>query len=403
MSKNINFKSSIGRSYFNNSLHSKNKAKLKIIVEKILHSLSYKKDVFHSFSKNFNLNIKYSKIIKFNKYKSIILVGMGGSALGAEAIHSICEDRIKKNFIFLNDLDQSKIEKVKKNINLKKSLFIIISKSGNTLETLININSLEDKINNKNTIIITENSKNLLNQFAKKKKILLIEHKNYIGGRYSVLSEVGMVPAYFMGLKIKFFRKNLLSFFKSKKKNFLIDNVSKLTHIYKTKKINSIILLNYAPEVNNFLYWLQQLIAESLGKKGKGIIPIVSPAPKDHHSLMQLYLDGPKDKLFYIFSLKLNKKMKINFNTFGKKFTHIKNKDFSNVKEAQKNALIKVLKNKNIPFQEFEINKRNEETLGEIFSYFIAETILIGRLLDINPFDQPAVEQVKILTKKHLS
>ena len=128
----------------------------------------------------------------------------------------------------------------------------------------------------------------------KKKKILLIEHKNYIGGRYSVLSEVGMVPAYFMGLKIKFFRKNLLSFFKSKKKNFLIDNVSKLTHIYKTKKINSIILLNYAPEVNNFLYWLQQLIAESLGKKGKGIIPIVSPAPKDHHSLMQLYLDGPK-------------------------------------------------------------------------------------------------------------
>ena len=212
-----------------------------------------------------------------------------------------------------------------------------------------------------------------------------------------------MVPAYFMGLKIKFFRKNLLSFFKSKKKNFLIDNVSKLTHIYKTKKINSIILLNYAPEVNNFLYWLQQLIAESLGKKGKGIIPIVSPAPKDHHSLMQLYLDGPKDKLFYIFSLKLNKKMKINFNTFGKKFTHIKNKDFSNVKEAQKNALIKVLKNKNIPFQEFEINKRNEETLGEIFSYFIAETILIGRLLDINPFDQPAVEQVKILTKKHLS
>ena len=212
-----------------------------------------------------------------------------------------------------------------------------------------------------------------------------------------------MIPAYFMGLKINHLRKNLLNFFKSKEKNLLINNVIKLTHIYRYKKINSIILLNYAPECSKFLYWCQQLIAESLGKKGKGILPVVSPAPRDHHSLLQLYLDGPKDKLFYIFSLKLNKKIKINKSLFGKNFSHIENKDLSKVKDAQKKALIYVLKSKNIPYQEFVINKKDEQTLGELFSYFVMETALIGKMMAVNPFDQPAVEEVKILTKKYLS
>jgi glucose-6-phosphate isomerase len=212
-----------------------------------------------------------------------------------------------------------------------------------------------------------------------------------------------MVPAYFMGLKIKYFRKNLLSFFSSKEKNLLVDNVIKLSNVYKNKKINSIVLLSYAPELNKFLYWCQQLIGESLGKNGKGMLPVVSSAPKDHHSLLQLYLDGPKDKLFYIFSTSANKKIKIYKNIFGKNFSHVENKIFSKVKEAQKNAVIQVLKKKNIPYQEFIIKKKNEETLGELFSHFIIETVLIGNLLGVNPFDQPAVEKVKVLTKKYLS
>tara|TARA_B100000780_G_C21001571_1_gene400749 strand:+ start:275 stop:913 length:639 start_codon:yes stop_codon:yes gene_type:complete len=212
-----------------------------------------------------------------------------------------------------------------------------------------------------------------------------------------------MVPAYFMNLKINHLRKNLLDFFKTKEKNLLIENVIKLTHIYKYKKINSIILLNYAPEANEFLYWCQQLIAESLGKKGKGILPVVSPAPRDHHSLLQLYLDGPRDKLFYIFSINIEKKMKINNNVFGKNFNFAENKELSEVVLSQKKALITVLKKKNIPFREFKIKKVNEEKLGELFSYFMLETALLGKFIGINPFDQPAVEQVKILTKKYLS
>ena len=402
MSKNINLNNFIGQSYFDKDLYLKDKIKLNNIINDVLISLNSRKDVFHSLSKNFNFDFEYSTLSKFNRYKSVILIGMGGSVLGSEAIYSFCSEKIKKNFFFLDNLDQLKIEKIKKQVNLKSCLFIIISKSGNTLETLVNSNLFKDKINNKNTIIITEKKNNILNTYAKKKKIFTINHKDYIGGRYSVLSEVGMLPAFFMGLEVKHFRKSLLDFFKTKKKKILQDSVIKLSHIYKYKKINSIILLSYDSEINNFLYWSQQLIAESLGKKGKGLLPVVSSAPKDHHSLLQLYLDGPKDKLFYIFSLKSNKRIKINENIFGKNFSYVENKDFSKVKEAQKKALVRVLKNKNIPYQEFIINKKNEETLGELFTYFIMETFLVGKLLNINPFDQPAVEQVKIITKKYL-
>jgi len=401
--RNFLLKNNINKSYYKNNLFTTNKIKLRKIVKKIYNNIDVKKDIFHVLSKKFILDLNKPNLKKFKKYKSIVLIGMGGSVLGAQSIYSLLEKNINRKFIFLNNLDQLKIEEIKKKINLKNSLFIIISKSGNTMETLINSNLLQDKISSKNTIIITEQKKNLLSIFAKRRKITTIIHKEYIGGRYSVLSEVGMIPAYFMDLKLDRFRKNLLSYLTSKKNLILIDSVVKLAHMHSSNKIKSIIFLNYAPKLNNFLYWCQQLMAESLGKKGKGILPVVSPAPRDHHSLMQLYLDGPKDKLFCIFSLDLNKKMKTNKNIFGKNFKFAENKELSKVIESQKKALTKVLKDKNIPFREFKIKEINEEVLGELFSYFMLETALVGKLIGINPFDQPAVEEVKILTNQYLS
>ena len=400
---NFLLENNINKNYLKNNLSLKYKSKLKKEIKDIYNNLDNRKDTFHILSKKFILDLDKLSLKKFTRHKSIILIGMGGSALGCKAIYSFLNKKIKKNFLFLDNLNQSEIEKIKKKRDLKKSLFIIISKSGNTIETLINSNLLKDEITYKNTIIISEKKENLLNTFAKKRKILRIQHKNYIGGRYSVLSEVGMIPAYLMGLKVKSFRKNLLTFFNSKKNLILVESVIKLVNIYNLRKIKSIVLLNYAPELNDFLYWCQQLIAESLGKQGKGILPVVSLAPRDHHSLMQLYLDGPKDKLFYIFSLNTNRKMKINSNIFGKDFKFAENKELIKIIESQKKALTQVLKKKKIPFREFKINNSSEEILGELFAYFILETTLVGKLIGINPFDQPAVEEVKILTKRYLS
>ena len=128
-------------------------------------------------------------------------------------------------------------------------------------------------------------------------------------------------------------------------------------------------------------------------------MPIVSIGPRDHHSLLQLYLDGPKDNFFYIFSFKESKKIKRIKGLFNEALNR---NNIQKVLENQKKAMISLLKIKKIPFLSVEIKKRNEETLGELFSYFILETVFMSENLKINPFNQPAVEQLKILTKQNL-
>ena len=130
---------------------------------------------------------------------------------------------------------------------------------------------------------------------------------------------------------------------------------------------------------------------------------MVSNAPKDHHSLLQLYLDGPKDKIFYIFSSKSRKNLKLNSNFFGKETNYLKSKSYQDVKIAQKNAFIEILKKNKTPFREINIKKFDEDTLGRLFLLFIFETIALGKIMRTNPFDQPAVEKVKILTRKFLN
>ena len=139
-----------------------------------------------------------------------------------------------------------------------------------------------------------------------------------------------------------------------------------------------------------------------MGKKNKGFFPVISSVPKDHHSLLQLYLDGPRDKLFYIFSIEKKTTGIKNLQGINFKNNFLNKKKINDVKKAQIKALIKSFKEKKIPFREFKIKSNEEEVLGSLFSYFILETIFIGRLLNLNPFDQPAVEQVKIYTKKYL-
>ena len=170
-----------------------------------------------------------------------------------------------------------------------------------------------------------------------------------------------------------------------------------------SKKYNNLIMLNYSPELNKFLLWCQQLLAESLGKDGKGFLPVISNAPKDHHSLLQLYLDGPKDKIYYIFHIDQKSQIKINTNKHLDKKNMINNKFLNSVKIAQKKALIATLIKKRIPFREFKLKKINEIVLGQLFSFFIMETVLIGKLSKINPFNQPAVELVKNFTRRFLN
>ena len=211
-----------------------------------------------------------------------------------------------------------------------------------------------------------------------------------------------MLPAELMGLKSSNFRQ-LNNLIKNKKFiNSLISNVSSTLYFMKKKKFNSVII-NYDERSENLFNWYQQLIAESLGKKKKGLLPIVSNMPKDNHSTMQLYLDGFENNFFTFFYVNEKNSEKINNNTLLSSQKYLKNKNLSKIILAQKKATENVFKKKKIPFRSFEIKKRDEKTLGELFSFFILETILIGKSMNLNPYDQPAVELIKIETKKLLT
>ena len=383
---------------FNLDLKNFNAKGLKVTKKKAINKyfkdlISEKNQILHSLSKNYKNQYTKKLILKLKKHKIINLIGMGGSILGSKAIYSFLNP--KKKFYFIDEY-QHILDNKKK--NKKKCLNLIISKSGNTLETISNSNILSSKSTN---VFITENRQSYLMEFSKKLKAEVVHHNNFIGGRYSVLSEVGMLPAELMGFNPdKFRRFNSLI----KNKNFfnsIIQNVSMIINLIKKKKMNSIIL-NYDPNSKDLFYWYQQLIAESLGKNGKGLLPIISSMPKDNHSVMQYYLDGPKNHFFTFFYTNEKKSQKIKNEKILSNYGFLKNKDLNDISYAQFVATQEIFKNKNIPFRSFFINKKNEEVIGELFTFFILETILLGKIMRVNPYNQPSVELIKIETKKTL-
>jgi len=381
-----------------------NLKKTKIIFNSFKSDLkNFEIPLLQSYEKNYIFDFTPNTIRKFYKYKNIIIIGMGGSILGTKSIYSFFKQKVKKKVFFFDNLDANLHLQFSKITNIKNSCFVIISKSGNTLETITNLSIIFSKSLLKNKLIfITEMKDSSLMSVAEKYNAEIIEYRDFIVGRYSILSEVGMVPAALMGLDIKKFG-NLKKLIHNKYfVSSLIRNVASIYTFYKRNIKNSVIL-NYDSDLNDLCYWYQQLVGESLGKKEKGIMPILSSGPKDHHSLLQLYLDGPKDKFFTFFnSSQKENKFKVNQDIIPSNMRFLKNKDLQFIINAQCKATKNIFKLRKIPFRQITFNDKNENELGEIFTFFVLETILLSRLMNINPFDQPAVEQVKIETKKIL-
>ena len=217
---------------FKNFEKNKKKIKIKNIFYKIKNEIKNKSDLFlQSYTSKYKYSFNIRDLKKYKNFDIFRLIGMGGSSLGVKAIYSFLKFKIKKKFVFLDNIQTKKLKKHK-----GKVLNIVISKSGDTLEVISNFNSLD---NIKNSIFITENKNNYIRRVANELKKEIFEHKNYIGGRYSVLSETGMLPAFLMGLDYKKFK----SFDKLiNNKNFqsqLILNVSSILNFhYKKNKFN---------------------------------------------------------------------------------------------------------------------------------------------------------------------
>ena len=353
--------------------------------------------------------IQTEKFIK-NKNKYVVF-GTGGSNLGARALINTSVNKIE-NILFFDNIDplffQSQILK----LELETTGFIVISKSGTTPETLsqlgciINIANEKNILNvlYKNTLIITEFKESPLFNIAKKNNCLLLEHKNNIGGRYSVFSNVGMVPAILAGLNVKKIHQGVI---KVLNQNNFID-LFKFAQIFKFCKSNNFssnVLMTYSDGLNYFGKWYLQLWAESIGKKNRGVTALHATGTTDQHSQLQLYLDGPKDKFFtFIKSNYKNKGLNINSQIMKtESVDYLVDKKMGDLMHAEQEATIDTFRLNDYKFREILIDIIDEESIGILMANSMIETIAACVYFDVDPFDQPAVEQGKILTKKYLS
>ena len=344
------------------------------------------------------------------KKEKIIIFGTGGSNLGARALNNI----ILNNNIsleFYDNIDPINFKKNFQNINFDTTGFLVISKSGTTPETLSQFSCIYQKSIElskvkeffSNTLIITEFKESPLYRIAKDNNCLLLEHHKDIGGRYSIFSNVGIVPAIISGLNINELFNGASEVIYNINKYKPYDLGRYLTQKENLKFTNNV-LMTYSDSLYFFGKWYLQLWAESIGKKNKGITAIHSVGTTDQHSQLQLYLDGPKDKYFtFITTDHSNKGMKINNEIFkNTSINYFQDKTMGDLMQAEQLATIETFKLNNFSFREIYIPKIDEKNLGKLISFSIIETIASCIYLDVDPFDQPAVEQGKKLTKTYL-
>lgn len=340
--------------------------------------------------------------------KNFVVFGTGGSSLGGQAIHSISNTK-DKNLKFVNNLDANSLEDLFNSIDLSNTGFLVISKSGETLETicqlLLAMDFAKSKLNFKDRfVIITEDKDSSIKQIANQNKFLCLDHPKTIGGRYSVFSLVGMIPAMLCGLDPRAIRTGgrrvLDNFGNSIYKiqegaDFVIKNLE--------KGITNHVSFIYSEKLISFGHWLAQLYAESTGKEGKGVTPLTSIGSLDQHSQLQLYLDGPRDKCFTFFYEKQEKPLIIKNESLPSNFEYLRSKKVSEIFSSQCEATQKVLLEAGLNVRRIEVPTISADNLGALFMHFMLEVACVCNLMEVNPFDQPSVEKGKILTKELLT
>lgn len=345
--------------------------------------------------------------------KHFVILGTGGSNLGARALINILQGKEKKDIFFFDNIDPLNFENSIKKIDLDNTGFIIISKSGSTPETisqfsaLIEIFEQKNSLNNfyKNILVITEDKPSPLSNIAYSNKCLMMKHQKDIGGRFSIFSNVGMVPAIIAGLDVKKVHKGALLEIENQSKNDFLKIAQYFRYHNNVLNINNSVVMTYSDALFFFGKWYLQLWAESLGKKNKGITPIHAVGTTDQHSQLQLYLDGPKDKFFtFITTDHANKGLKLHQRTMNEnKLKYLYNKTMGDLMQAEQKATIDTFKQNKFSLREINLYSIDELSIGSLMAFSIMETIATCIYFDVDPFNQPAVEQGKILTKKYLS
>ena len=351
------------------------------------------------------------------KIKNIVVVGIGGSSLGAKAVYNFLKPikDMKRRLLFFESTDPLNISELIKEIDIDKSHFIIISKSGRTVETISIFKYIYSKNQNRNSYtFITDRGSNL-DRFAKSIGSKIFYIPSMVGGRFSVLSSVGLVPLALCGIDIK----TLLKGAKKIKKSFFEDGDIKSTLLDKAifyaknhEKYSINTLFAYSEGLKYFTEWYAQLWGESLGKIQNssilniGLTPIGIIGSRDQHSFLQLIMEGKRDKSVTFIKIKEHKsKLKVPDITLAnlEDLDILNGIEFGDLINMQCDSIIEALLNeKDIPVDEVIISKVDEKSIGELIYYYELLTSLIGQLLNIDTYNQNGVEAGKIILKEKL-
>lgn len=359
-----------------------------------------------------NLKSYASKIR--SSFEDVIILGTGGSSLGGQSLYALAQASPPR-FHFHDNIDPDTFHRLFATIDPKKTKVIAISKSGNTAETLMQLLVCIQHWQEKNIdikdrfLVITEQRENAIRQLATHHGLQTLEHPNDIGGRFAVFSLVGLLPALIAGLDIEKIREGARG---------VLNEISNAKNVIDCKPLvgallqkalldhnrTQSVIMPYVDRLATFALWYRQLWAESLGKEGKGTTPIRAVGTVDQHSQLQLYLDGPKDKFFTVITLEQPLDcFKVNVGSLTHEALAIFNgKSMGHLMQAEQQATIDTLVNNGCPTRVLKLEKLDESVMGALMMHYIIETLAMAYLLQVDPFDQPAVEESKNLTRAYL-
>jgi len=367
-----------------------------------------------------HLNKTFNIYEKFKTKKNFYHIGIGGSSLGPSMLISALQKN-DTNFYFINNIDSDEITSQLNNINIENSIFYFVSKSGGTAETLASLaiisNILKTKFNvqendlNKYFVFCTDPENGDLKSLSKDLEVETLEVPQNIGGRFSILTHVGLFPALFAGIDINLLWQGA-SEFKNNPKLLanLFETADYITNL-KTKGITQTVMMPYSSKLKEFSSWFVQLWAESLGKKhdldgnivNTGLTPIPGYGATDQHSQMQLFMEGPYDKLMILIEIENFKNdFSLTSDFKGKSFMRLNQKSLSELYKAELHGTMKALKEAKRPFINLKISKLDENTLSQLIMFCQSLTALTGKMINVDPFDQPGVEAGKIFAYQFL-
>lgn len=346
------------------------------------------------------------------QFEHIVVLGIGGSALGTITLrdaltHLFPEARKSPRLHVLDNIDPELIRAIDDVIEYEKTLFIVVSKSGGTAETLAQYHYFRKKCENKKLpvtkhfVFITGPQKNAMREISNAEGISALDVPENVGGRFSVLTAVSLLPAKLTGIKVE----ELLDGAREMRESFLSENLEKnlpfrlaAAQFELAKKGRTItVMMPYSQKLKTFADWYAQLLAESTGKDGKGLTPVSALGVTDQHSQLQLFSDGPDDKLIIFINVK-NRGPELQIPGFMNGSI-----TFGKLIDAEFRATRDALGEKGRPNLTIEIDEVSERTLGGLFMLFCASIAFLGEFFNINAFDQPGVERSKTLTKEYLS